>query len=97
MSSDKALYLATFRLVIAILIIIATGFGLTAFEDVFPLSPTLTLFSVFCYLLAVIIGIYAFSISGLDTRAKVTALVEKLDSELADLKTKLDLRTHKSG
>jgi hypothetical protein len=89
LGSDKALYLATFRIVIGILIAIAMGLAFTALGDILRIYPPITIVSFICYLLAVVGGGYGFSISRLDTRAKVTAMIEKLEGEIADLKEKL--------
>jgi hypothetical protein len=43
------------------------------------------------------LALRGLKIASLDTRAKVSALVEKLDADMADLNAKLDLRTHKSS
>src|ERR1700674_1167416 len=92
LASDKALYLATFRIVITILMFIAMGLAFTALGDTFRIYyPPITIISLVCYLLAVVGGTYGFRISGLDTRAKVTAMVEKLDGEIVDLREKLEV------
>jgi hypothetical protein len=94
LASDKALYLATFRVVISILILIAMGLAVTALGDTFRIYyPPIIIISLLFYLLAIVGGAFGFSISGLDTRAKVTERVEKLDGEIADLKKKLDKLT----
>jgi hypothetical protein len=86
-SSDKALYLATFTIVIGMLLAIATGAALAELSDILPPSP-LGIMAVFFYILAIIIGIQGFEFSSLDTRAKVSEMVAKLESEIADLKKK---------
>lgn len=92
LSSDKALYLATFRIVIGILVTMATGAGLAMLDNIFPSSP-LGLFAGCFYFLAVVIGIQGFKTSSLDTPAKVTAMIIKLNSEIDDLRKKLEAMT----
>lgn len=88
LSSDKALYLATFQIVIVILTFMALGAGIT----ILPIRG-INLVSAFCYFVAVIGGIQGFKISALDTRAKVSEMVAKLDSEIMDLQKKLAAMT----
>jgi hypothetical protein len=85
-TSDKALYLATFRTVIGILTFMALGAGLT----VLPI-PGINLAVAFCYFTAVIGAIQGFKISALDTRAKVSETIAKLDSEIESLQKKLEV------
>jgi hypothetical protein len=92
LSSDKALYLATFQIVIGMLVSIAFGAGLEVLSDIVPIRFP-GLLAVFCYFLATAIGIQGFKISSLDTREKVTEMVAKLESEIADLKNKLEAIT----
>ena len=89
LSSDKALYLATFRIVIGILVAIATGAGLALLNNMVPYSR-LDLLAGFFYFLAIVIGIQGFKTSSLDTPAKVTEMIIKLNSEIADLEKKLE-------
>jgi hypothetical protein len=84
-TSDKALYLATFRIVIGILTFVALGAGLT----MLPI-PGINLAAAFCYFVAVIAGIQGFKISALDTRSKVSEMIAKLDSEIGNLQKKLE-------
>jgi hypothetical protein len=89
LTSDKALYLATFRIVIGILMFMATGAGIMAFDEVIPV-PRVGLVGIFCYFIAFIIGAQGFTISSLDTREKVSQMITKLEAEIADLKNKLE-------
>jgi hypothetical protein len=86
LSSDKALYLATFQIVIVILVAIATGGGLTALAEILPPFGML---AIFVYAMAIVIGLQGLKVSSLDTRAKVTETVAKLESEIGSLRTKL--------
>lgn len=87
LSSDKALYLATFQIVIGILVAIATAAGLTGLGEMLPFP--FGMFAIFFYAMAIIIGLQGFKVSSLDTRAKVTETVAKLESEIEALQTKL--------
>ena len=49
------------------------------------------------FAIAIVLAVHGLRLASLDTRLKVTAMVEKLDSEIAVLKTKLDSRTHRPG
>ena len=89
LSSDKALYLATFSIVIGMLLTIATGAALTESSGLLPPLP-LGFLGVFFYLLTIVIGIQGFKIASLDTRAKVSEMVAKLDSEIETLQKKLE-------
>jgi bacteriorhodopsin len=89
LGSDKALYLATFRIVIAILMLIILGAIFTVFSHIFQSVPV-ELFAFLFYFIAFIAAIQGLTISSLDTRAKVSAVVTKLDSEISELKTKLE-------
>jgi hypothetical protein len=89
LSSDKAPYLATFNIVIGILVAIATGAGLTLLNNMVPYSH-LDILAAFCYFLAIVVGIQGFKTSSLDTPAKVTAMIIKLNSEIDDLRKKLE-------
>jgi len=97
-SSDKALYLATFQLVIGILIFLSAGAGLMVLDKIgisrlLPIPPTIGFLAFVCYTLAATVGIQALKISSLDTRAKVSEVLTKLESEIADLKKKLEAIT----
>ncbi len=42
-----------------------------------------------CFLISIIIGVYAVRIASLDTQAKILRMVESIDSDIAKLKEKL--------
>jgi hypothetical protein len=44
---------------------------------------------IFCYLIAVVVGIQGLKISALDSQAKVTLMVARLTSEITNLEKKL--------
>jgi hypothetical protein len=92
LSSDKALYMATFRVVVAMLICVAVGAGLGEIADMLLPSP-FGVFALFWYGLAVFIGARGTKIVELNTRQKVTAMLEKRDAEMADLQQKLEAMT----
>jgi hypothetical protein len=89
LSSDKALYLTAFRIVIGMLLAIAFGAGISVLGDMLPVGP-FGLFSIVFYVLAVAMGIEGLKTSSLDTRTKVSEMVAKLDSEVLDLQKKLE-------
>jgi len=89
LSSDKALYLTSLRFVISMLLTVALGAGTSVLGDKFPTLGPLFLFALFFYFLAVVIGVQGLTISALDTQAKVTEMLAKLDSEIANLEQKL--------
>jgi hypothetical protein len=82
LTSDKALYLGTFKLVSGAICSLAIGLLLAEFAVAFwPLHIFASLF----YILAVALGVQGATISALDTRDKITKIIEKLDSDMAAL------------
>jgi hypothetical protein len=82
LTSDKALYLATFRLVSGAISALALGLLFTEFATpVWFFYAFATLF----YVLALALGIQGATISALDTRDKITKIIGKLDSDIAAL------------
>jgi hypothetical protein len=51
---------------------------------------------VLIFTIAVIIGLQGLQIATLDTRSKISVMVEKFDVEIAALKAKLDARRRPS-
>jgi hypothetical protein len=88
LASDKALYLATFRVVIGILIFMIIGAEVHVLSEMVSDRPTYLL-SLGSYAIALLVAIQGLKVSSLDTRAKVEEVISKLESETADLKTKL--------
>jgi hypothetical protein len=88
LTSDKALYLTVLRIVLVMLVAIASGEGVTVLGGALGMGPLLPL-SLFFYGLAVLGGIQGLKTTELDNRAKVTETIAQLDSEIADLKTKV--------
>ena len=74
------------------LVMIATGAGITVLGEVFPIGP-LWLFAVLFYAVAAGIGIQGAKISALDTREKVTQMVATRNAEIADLEKRLKALT----
>jgi hypothetical protein len=92
LSSDKLLYLTTFRVLFIMLIAMAGGLGISVLLTAFP-SAALAPSPVFCYAFAVVIGVQGVRFSLLDTRAKITERVTELESEIAGLERKLKTMT----
>jgi hypothetical protein len=90
-SSNKALYLDTFRTVIGMLMGVVVGSGFAVLMDLLRIQ-FLGVLAVYFYILAVIFGIQGFKISSLDSNAKITATIIKLNEEISDLKKKLEER-----
>lgn len=103
-SSDKALYLSTLQLLLGILMFMCAG-AIVSLLDLLswisaPLRPNALNFfalDIGIFAIAIVLAVHGLRLASLDTRLKVTAMVEKLDSEIAVLKTKLDSRTHRPG
>lgn len=96
LSSDKTHYLNTLRLIIVILL----GMCLTAFlliVDRLGLAPpgmsrSYTIMALVPLAATIVIGLQAVRIASLDTGMKVSEMIAKLDGEIADLKSKLQVR-----
>jgi hypothetical protein len=89
LSSDKALYLAMFENVIAILLCMVTAAGINTLDTIFPMSP-LNLIALLFYVIAGAGAIHGFKIAELNTRAKVSKMVETLEEEILGLRKKLE-------
>jgi hypothetical protein len=92
--SDKALYLANFHTVFGVLLVIATAGALNVLSEMQPafgIRPAFPvgLFSILFYFLAVVLSIQGIKTASLDTREKVSEAIAKLESEITDLKQKL--------
>jgi VIT1/CCC1 family predicted Fe2+/Mn2+ transporter len=88
LSSDKALYLASFRIVMAILGGFAAGALLSAIAYLTGYSP-MEITAIPVYITVMALAVQGGRISSLDTRDKVVAMVEKLDAEINKLTMKL--------
>lgn len=89
LSSDKALYLATFRIIIGILICMTLG-AIFPVLNQFVRVPLIESFSIFFYGVAVVAAAQGLKISSLDTRQKVSEVVAKIESEILDMQKKLE-------
>lgn len=91
LDSDKALYLTILRIVIVMLIAIATGESVLVVGGL-GLGPIIV-FAIFFFALAIVGGIQGLKTTELDSREKITETITKLDSEITDLQTKLQAMT----
>jgi uncharacterized small protein (DUF1192 family) len=96
-ASDRALYLATLQLMFAVLRLVCMGavVVLTGFLFSSPVPPMFIFAALAIFLIAIVLGACGAQLAGLNTRSKVSERVGQLDSEIADLKAKLDWRTRK--
>src|SRR6266404_1760591 len=97
-SSDKALYLDTLRLVLAVLMFMCAGAVVTIFSVLFlPNDPGPLLTATFLFSVGAVVAGYGLRIAGLHTRSQVCELVANLDREIEELKAKLDSRMRRKG
>lgn len=92
LTSDKALYLAQFRMVMVVLLLICVGAALGLLGQ-FVRSPDFGMLGIAVYGFAVILVLFGIQFSLLDTRQKVAELLAKRDEEIADLQRKLEAMT----
>lgn len=96
LSSDRALYLATLRLMFGILLFACVGASTFIIDSLLPLPGfRFSVVAVFIFVMAITLAVYGLQLAGLNTRSKISEKVATLDSEINDLKTKLDLRQRK--
>jgi hypothetical protein len=107
MSSDKAHYLGTFRLILGILLCMCIGticFIIGHFVS--PTLSTLTLndsqavhgmdlLAIFIFTIAIAIAIQGLNVASWDTRSKVAEQIKKYDAEIANLEAILASRLQK--
>jgi hypothetical protein len=96
-TSDKALYLYAFRLLLVIIIFLSFGTILFALEHVLgaidPAAQNLFVlsgFGIFCFVTAMASAIYGAKITSWDTKDKILGEIAKLNKEIADLTSKLE-------
>lgn len=94
--SDKSLYLATLRIVLAILFsmsmsgtILLLGYSVLLGKFFAGFRPVLDLFALIFLLLALVGAWQGIRFTELDTKAKASEMVEKLNEEIGELKEKL--------
>lgn len=92
--SDKAHYLNTLRFVLVLLIAMALGGSLVITGMIFSLRrPDIIVpfywSALAFFLFGVVGGAYAVRIASLDTQAKISAMIESINSDIEKLKEKL--------
>jgi hypothetical protein len=92
LSSDKALYLVTLQGLLLAVICMAFGAACAGIADI-SRNVLFKLWSIAFYGGAIPFGFMGIRFALLDSRAKVAKVVEKFDSELLELKTKLGDKT----
>jgi hypothetical protein len=93
LASDKAFYLAHFRIVILFLMLISCGGALGILGQLFP-GPNYHLLGLMVYALVIALGFFAVEFSTLDTKEKIAGMLAKRDAEIANLRQKLEAMTH---
>jgi hypothetical protein len=99
LSSDRALYLATLQLLFAILVLACIGAVAVTLEFLFPSHgpPMLTIAGLFFFLIAIVLGVHGAQLAGLKSRSQIATIVARYDSEINDLKAKLEARTRREA
>ena len=107
MSSDKAHYLGTFRLILGILlcmcigmIVFITGHFVSPMLSAFTLGESqavrsMDLFAIFIFTIAIAIAAQGLNVASWDTRPKVAEQIKKYDAEIDNLKAILASRLQK--
>ncbi len=95
--SDRALYLTSLQMMFGMFTIICLGIVILVLDYVLG-EPRLgfAILALLIFLLAIVLGVVAMQTAGLDTPAKISAKLSKLDSEIDDLKSKLDSRIRRA-
>jgi hypothetical protein len=94
MSSDKRLYLATLRFAIGVGVLIAAGEATAGAADILSrfnliVGDEFHFMGVFCYGMAVAVGIQGIKISHLNSADRLSEIVGKLENEIEELNIKL--------
>lgn len=92
LASDKALYLAQFRMLILMLMILAVGGALGILGQMLT-TPDFRITALLVYAIGIAVGFAAVKFSSLDTKEKITDLLAQRDREIANLQRKLDTMT----
>ena len=88
MSSDKAQYLHTLGIVLAVLVCICAGV-VAILLGTLGLVRDAGILALGIFAIGITVGVYGLKLASLDTRAKLSELVQKLDADIANLKAKL--------
>jgi ABC-type multidrug transport system fused ATPase/permease subunit len=98
LSSDRALYLATLRLMLGILMFVCLGAVLTILNSLLPLPGLgFSIMALFIFIIAIVLCVYGAQLTGLDTRSKISEKIAALNSETDALKAKLDSQLQKTA
>jgi hypothetical protein len=89
LTSDKALYLATFRCILVVLLCIVTGLIMTIADRIDPRS-SYYMAAFVPYGAALAIVVHGLKISSLDTRAKIIRMVAGIMVDTTRLRMKLE-------
>jgi len=108
LASDKAHYLTTLRSVLTVLLLFGTGitFLILGRADLFIVAaPGRTGFSIqpayrgifntagfACFIVSILISVAAIRIASLDTQAKISTTIEKINADIDKLRAKLPSR-----
>jgi hypothetical protein len=97
LSSDRALYLATMQLLLAISVLACIGAVSVSLHFLFPSqgSPMYIVAGIFVFLIVIVLGVHGAQLAGLNARSKIAAILARYDADIYDLKTKLEARLHK--
>jgi hypothetical protein len=94
-NTDKALYLSILRIILLVLALMCISVMLLILQQLgFLFRGNVAALSIFA--IALILGIQGLIVGSLDSRAKVSDLISKLDREIAGLRAKLAARMQDS-
>ena len=103
LSSDKALYLATLRVVMGVLLCVCMGEILLVFNSVKAISRIVQfrdadmgifqLFAILFFAMGVVFVLWGGKLASLDSQTKVSEQIAKVEGEIANLQTVLDQQT----
>jgi len=103
LSSDKALYLATLRIVMGVLLCVCMGEILVVFGNVKTLARVVQfkdvdmgmfqLFAICFFAMGVFFVIQGGKLASLDSQTKISEQIAKIEGEIANLQTVLDRQT----
>ena len=98
LSSDKALYLSTFQVVLLDLLFISIGSAILVFDHIeslrnaFPLVRSLDIWGGGFFIFAVATSLYGLRLTSLVTREKIAEVVAKIEVEISGLQAKLEAK-----